>query len=97
MELTTAIVQERLGSLCNTHRRGHREQMLAGWVAEGRFGVPDSPQSKRKILLLTSTNAADKNLKTELLNERAAMLAEVRNRVSLMKRDLRDLMQGLRP
>ena len=74
-----------------------REQMLAEWVAEGRLGVLDSPQSKRKIVLLTSTNAADKNLKTELLNERAAMLAEVRNRISLMKRDLRDLLQGLRP
>ena len=74
-----------------------REQLVAGWVAEGRVGVLDSPQSKRKIELLTSTNAADKNLRTELLNERAAMLADVRNRVSLMKRDLRDLMQGLRP
>jgi hypothetical protein len=74
-----------------------REQMLAEWVAEGRIGNLDSPQSKRKIMLLISTNAADKNLKTELLNERAAMLADVRNRVALMKHDLRDLMRGLRP
>ena len=73
-----------------------REQMLAEWVAEGRIGPLDSPQSKRKIILLTSTNAADRNLKIELLNERAAMLADVRNRVSLMKRDLRDLFRDLR-
>lgn len=74
-----------------------REQMLAEWVAEGRIGILDSPQSKRTIMLLTSTDATDKNLKTELLNERAAMLADLRNRVSLMKHDLRDLIRGLRP
>jgi len=74
-----------------------REQLVAGWAAEGRIGVLDSTQSRRKIELLTSPNAADKNLRTEILNERAAMLADVRNRVSLMKRDLRDLIHGLRP
>jgi hypothetical protein len=35
-----------------------KEQMLAGWVAAGRIAPPDSPQWKRRIALLTSTNAA---------------------------------------
>jgi hypothetical protein len=48
--------------------------MLAGWVAAGRISPPDSPQWKRRIALLTSTNAADKDLNIELMNERAAML-----------------------
>jgi hypothetical protein len=74
-----------------------KEQMLAGWVAAGRIAPPDSPQWKRRIALLTSTNAADKDLNIELMNERAAMLADVADQVSLMKHDLADLLRGLRP
>jgi hypothetical protein len=74
-----------------------KEQMLAGWVAAGRIGPPDSPQWKRRIALLTSTNAADKDLNVELMNERAAMLADVGDQVLLMKHDLADLLRGLRP
>jgi hypothetical protein len=74
-----------------------KEQMLAGWVAAGRIGPPDSPQWKRRIALLISTNAADKDLNIELMNERAAMLADVGDQVLLMKHDLADLLRGLRP
>ena len=74
-----------------------KEQMLAGWVAAGRIGPPDSPQWKRRITLLTSTNAADKDLNIEVINERAAMLADVEDQVLLMKHDLADLLRGLRP
>ncbi len=74
-----------------------REQMLAGWVAAGRIASPDSPQWKRRVALLTSTNAADKDLNIELMNERAAMLADVEDQVLLMKHDLADLLRGLRP
>ena len=46
-----------------------KEQMLEAWVAAGRIGPPDSPQWKQRIALLTSTNAADKELNIELMNE----------------------------
>ena len=74
-----------------------KEQMLAGWVAAGRIGPPDSPQWKQRIALLTSTNAVDKDLNIELMTERAAMLADVDDQVLLMKHDLADLVRGLRP
>ena len=70
--------------------------MLAGWTAAGRIGPPDSPQWKPRIALLTSTNAADKELNIELMNERAAMLADVADQVSLMKQDLADLLRVLK-
>jgi hypothetical protein len=57
---------------------------------EGPIGPSDSPQ-------WTSTNAADKHLSLELMNDRAAMLADVGDPVSLMKHDLADLLRGLRP
>jgi hypothetical protein len=71
-----------------------KEQILAGWAAAGRIGSPGSLQRKRRIALLTSTNAADKDISIESLNERAAMLADVRDQVSLMKRDLADLLRS---
>lgn len=73
-----------------------KEQMFAGWVAAGRIAPPNSPKWERRIELLTSTNAADKDLNIELMNERAAMLADLANQVSLMKHDLADLLRGLR-
>jgi hypothetical protein len=73
-----------------------KEQLLAEWLSAGRISLANTPKSKQKIALLTSTNAADKKLHLDSLGERGAMLADVRNRVSLMNRDLRELMQGLR-
>jgi hypothetical protein len=44
------------------------QAMLAGWVAAGRIGSPDSPQWKRRIALLTSTIAADKDLNSDIIS-----------------------------
>lgn len=73
-----------------------KEQVLAEWRASGRVGAPDLPQSKQRIALLTSTDAADKRLDMTLLNERGAMLADARDEVAQMKHDLADLLRGLR-
>jgi hypothetical protein len=86
-----------LNSVPSGASSSRREQLLAGWAAAGRINPTDSSQSKRRIALLTSTNAADKNLNIELLNERAAMLSDIVDQVSLMKHDLADLLRGLRP
>jgi len=73
-----------------------RERILAEWLGAGRFGPLNSPQGKAKIALLTDTNAANKKLGIDLLSERSAMLADVRDEMSLMKRDLRDLLREIR-
>jgi hypothetical protein len=86
-----------LNSIPSGEVSSRKEQMLAAWLAAGRIGAPESPRWKRRIALLTSTNAADKGLDIELLNERAAMLADVGDQVSLIKHDLADLLRGLRP
>lgn len=73
-----------------------REQLLAEWRRAGRFPPLDSPESKRKIALLTSTDAAQKKLNMDLLSERAAMLADVRDEVSAMKRALAEILREVR-
>jgi len=73
-----------------------KEQVLAEWIAAGRMGPLNLPQSKQRIALLTSTKAADKRLDMKLLNERGAMLADARDEVAQMKHDLADLLRGLR-
>lgn len=70
-------------------------RLMAEWRGAARLGPLDSSQAKSKIALLVGTDAADKNLKLELLSERGAMLADVRDEVSLMKRDLRDLLGAI--
>ena len=79
-----------------TFQSSRKEQLLAEWLAAGRIRPINTPKSKQKIELLTSTNAADRNLHLDSLGERGAMLADVRNCVSLMNLDLRELMHGLR-
>jgi hypothetical protein len=81
-------------------RRGFASKQrgaIVGATAASRALPPlDSPQAKPKIALLKGTDEANKRLDTELLAERAAMLADVRDAVSLMKRDLGDLLRGIR-
>lgn len=77
-------------------RASRREQLLAQWLAVGRVPPLDSPQGAPKIALLTDTDAANKKLDMDLLAERAAMLADVRDVVSVMKRDLADLLRGMK-
>ena len=73
-----------------------RERMLAGWREASRTGPLDSARAKTRIALLTDTDAAEKKLKLDVLSERGAMLADVRDEVSQMKRDLRDLLGAIR-
>jgi hypothetical protein len=73
-----------------------REQLLAEWRRAGRFPPLDSAESRPKIAMLTSTDGADKKLSMDLLSERAAMLADVRDEVSAMKRVLAEILSGIR-
>ncbi len=73
-----------------------KQLVLDSWREAHRLGLLDSPQSKQRIALLTSTNAADKKLDIEVLNQRAAMLADVANQVVQMKQDLAEILRGLR-
>ncbi|MEN6603126.1 MAG: hypothetical protein ABFD86_11990 [Bryobacteraceae bacterium] len=73
-----------------------RGQLLAGWRRSGRFPPLDSPQAKSKIALLTGMDAADKRLSMDLLSERSAMLADVRDEVAGMRRVLGKLLREIR-
>jgi hypothetical protein len=80
-----------------TGSQASRKQLvLESWREAHRLGPLDSPQSKQRIALLTSTNAADKKLNIEVLNQRAAMLADVADQVVQMKQDLAEILRGLK-
>jgi hypothetical protein len=79
-----------------TSQASRRARILEEWKAANRFDPLDSPQGKAKIALLTDTKAANKKLSIDLLSERSAMLADVRNELSSVKRELRDLLRGVR-
>ncbi len=72
-----------------------REELIDEWVKSGRIGPPGAPASQKKIDLLTSRIGDQKHLSIDLLTDRSAMLLDLRARVLLMSRDLRDLMRAV--
>jgi hypothetical protein len=72
------------------------QALLAEWAETGRIGRPDLPQSQGKIDLLTSSMNKGAKLSIDTITDRLAMVADVRGRVLLMKRDLANLLRSLR-
>jgi len=72
--------------------RSRRQQLLDTWVQVRRI---DSLASADKIDRLTSQPAAQLRLSIDDFEDRAAMLSDVRARVSFLKRDLGDLLGAL--
>jgi hypothetical protein len=73
-----------------------RERLIKQWTDAGRIEAGDTPKAQHKIELLTSGVSDQRPLSIDLLNDRAAMLADLRARVALMKRDLSKLVRALR-
>jgi hypothetical protein len=72
-----------------------KDELIAEWVKAGRIGPPAAPESQQKIGQLTSRIADHKRLSIDLLTDRNAMLMDLRSRLSLMNRDLRDLIKAI--
>jgi hypothetical protein len=73
-----------------------RALLLKRWTELGRIESIDTPKGQRKIDLLTSSISQQRSLTIDVLDDRGAMLADVRAQVSLIKRDLSKLMLALR-
>jgi hypothetical protein len=71
------------------------QELIAQWVKHDRMGPPRAPASQAKIDRLTSAGANREKLSTGDLIDRKGMLTDVRTRVSLMNRDLRDLTKAV--
>jgi hypothetical protein len=72
-----------------------KDDLIAEWVRLGRIGPPNAPASQQKIDKLASRIADQKRLSLDELTDRSAMLTDLRSRVSLMSRDLRDLLKAI--
>lgn len=72
-----------------------KSELIAEWVRLGKIGPPDAPASQEKIDQLASRIADQKRLSIDLLTDRGSMLLDLRSRLSLMSRDLRDLMKSI--
>jgi len=76
--------------------RTRRERLIKQWTDTGRLEPGATPKGRHKIELLTSSASDQRPLTMDLLNDRAAMLADLRAMVGLMKRDLSKLVLALR-
>jgi hypothetical protein len=73
-----------------------RALLIKRWTDLGRIESIETPKGQSKIDSLTSSISQQRSLTIDLLNDREAMLADVRAQVSLIKRDLSKLMLGLK-
>jgi len=72
-----------------------KDNLISEWVRLGRIGPPEAPASQAKLDQLSSRIADQKRLSVDVLTDRSAMLMDLRSRLSLMNRDLRDLMKAI--
>ena len=79
-----------------TGTQTRRERLVKQWADFGRLDQAETPKGRHKIELLISSISQQRQLTIDQLSDRAAMLADVRAQVSLMKRDLSKLMLALR-
>jgi hypothetical protein len=73
-----------------------KAMLIRQWIELGRIDSPNTTKGRHKIELLTSNITEQHSLTIDLLADRAAMLADVRARISLMKRDLSKLMHSIK-
>lgn len=72
-----------------------REELIAKWRSEGRLEPDASPKAKGKIEAASNNPSQVRKLSIDNLDDRMAMLLDVRARVSLMKRGLSEILRGL--
>jgi hypothetical protein len=73
-----------------------RDELVKKWVATGLIETSSSPKAGQRIGSLTNTNEKPAKATIDLLNDRAAMLNDVRAKISIMKRDLSKLMLAIK-
>jgi hypothetical protein len=74
-----------------------KSQLIEEWKQGGRIESSDSRKGQAKIAVVTSSVSHQIKLSIDQISDRQAMLADVRAEVSLMKRDLSQLMRAIRP
>jgi len=77
-------------------KESRRAMLIKRWIELGRIDPIETAKGQRKVELLTSSVSQQRALTIDALVDRAAMLADVRAQVSLIKRDLSKLMLALR-
>jgi hypothetical protein len=101
MEAIPGVYSEAVWSYLNSAAPSHskmgtrREELIAKWRGEGRIQQDGSPKGKRRIQSLSGNNFQALRLNMDELNDRVAMLRDSRARVSLMKRELSEILRGL--
>jgi hypothetical protein len=91
------IVWSFLNDVAPTEAEGltRKEQLIQNWITLKRTDPPSTSAGKNKIDRLTSKPADKLPLTIDDLEDRSAMLEDVRARISFLKRDLAVLLRSL--
>ena len=72
-----------------------QQRLIRTWIEVKRIDPPDTPKGKKKIEHVTSRPSESYKLTIDDLEDRVAMLQDLRAKLSFMKRDLGVLLQAL--
>jgi len=72
-----------------------REQLIAKWRREGKVEQDNRLKSDRRVEALSGNISQSRKLSIDELDDRVAMLLDVRATVSLMKRELGEILRSL--
>lgn len=72
-----------------------RQSLIDEWVRTKKIGLPGAPGSEKEIGLLTSKISEHKPMSVHLLRDRSIMLLDLGARVSMMSRDLSNLLNAI--
>lgn len=87
------VVMRYLDTTLPGARAAHVDELRASWVAEGRISLDGTPDANARIDLLASPLHVGTEVADDVLTDRAAMLKDVRDRVSLIDADLSAIAQ----
>jgi hypothetical protein len=73
-----------------------RDILIQRWVQIGRIPPPKSKEGQRRIALLCGTVAQPHQVSIDLLNDRVAMLDDLRAAIGQMSRQLLEIMRLMR-
>ncbi len=77
------------------NRESRKEKLLKRWIENKRVEQINTPQGKQRLALLCGTVPQVKSVTIDLLDDRVAMLADVKATVSLMFAQLLELMRAI--
>jgi hypothetical protein len=91
------VVWNYLNSSEDNGKETRKEKLIRSWVQLGRIPSPQTAKGHAEVALIAGEVGGSHQLTVSILDDRSAMLSDLRAAISKMKRNLLELMLALEP